>query len=65
MPKAAAAETEDKARVRVQQSLAQRMFQIANIRWIIEKARDFQKNIYFCKVVSNSWILATPLTVAC
>ena len=21
---------------------------IANIRWIIEKARDFQKNIYFC-----------------
>ena len=22
--------------------------QIANISWIIEKARDFQKNIYFC-----------------
>ena len=22
--------------------------QIANIRWIIEKAKDFQKNIYFC-----------------
>ena len=22
--------------------------QIANIRWMIEKARDFQKNIYFC-----------------
>ena len=22
--------------------------QIGNIRWIIEKARDFQKNIYFC-----------------
>ena len=22
--------------------------QIANIRWIIEKARMFQKNIYFC-----------------
>ena len=22
--------------------------QIANIRWIIEKARDFLKNIYFC-----------------
>ena len=22
--------------------------QIANIRWIIEKARTFQKNIYFC-----------------
>ena len=22
--------------------------QIANIRWIIEKAREFQKNIYYC-----------------
>ena len=22
--------------------------QMANIRWIMEKARDFQKNIYFC-----------------
>ena len=22
--------------------------QIANIRWIIEKAREFQKNIFFC-----------------
>ena len=22
--------------------------QIANIRWLIEKAREFQKNIYFC-----------------
>ena len=22
--------------------------QIANIRWIIEKARELQKNIYFC-----------------
>ena len=22
--------------------------QIANIRWIMEKARDFHKNIYFC-----------------
>ena len=21
---------------------------IANIRWVIEKAREFQKNIYFC-----------------
>ena len=27
--------------------------QIANIRWIMEKAREFQKNIYFC-------ILTTP-----
>ena len=22
--------------------------QIANIRWIIKKSREFQKNIYFC-----------------
>ena len=22
--------------------------QIANIRWIMEKAREFQENIYFC-----------------
>ena len=22
--------------------------QLANIRWIMEKAREFQKNIYFC-----------------
>ena len=25
--------------------------QIANIRWIMEKAREFQKNIYFCLIV--------------
>ena len=24
--------------------------QIANIRWIIEKEREFQKNIYFCSI---------------
>ena len=24
--------------------------QIANIRWIIEKTREFQKNIYFCLI---------------
>ena len=23
-------------------------YQIANIRWIIKKVREFQKNIYFC-----------------
>ena len=23
-------------------------YQIANIHWIIQKAREFQKNIYFC-----------------
>ena len=32
--------------------------QIANIRWIIEKARDFQENIYFCFTD-----YAQPLTV--
>ena len=25
--------------------------QIANIRWIIEKEKEFQKNIYFCFIV--------------
>ena len=30
--------------------------QIANIRWMIQKAREFQKNIYFC-------FTAKPLTV--
>ena len=29
--------------------------QIANIRWIIEKAREFQKNIYFC-FTETVWI---------
>ena len=29
--------------------------QIPNIRWIMEKAREFQKNIYFC--------MPKPLTV--
>ena len=32
--------------------------QIANIRWIIEKARELQKNIYFCFID-----YAKPLTV--
>ena len=27
--------------------------QIANIHWIIEKAREFQKNIYFCFIAFN------------
>ena len=53
--------------------------QIVNIRWIIEKAREFQKNIYFCfndyakaldcvkvkvKSLSRVWLFATPWTVA-
>ena len=32
--------------------------QIANIRWIMEKAREFQKSIYFCFIN-----YAKPLTV--
>ena len=32
--------------------------QIANIQWIIEKAREFQKNIYFCSID-----MSKPLTV--
>ena len=32
--------------------------QIANIRWITEKAREFQKNIYFCFMT-----MPKPLTV--
>ena len=32
--------------------------QIANICWIMEKAREFQKNIYFCL-----WTMPKPLTV--
>ena len=32
--------------------------QIANICWIIEKAREFQKNIYFCFIdYSNPFIM--------
>ena len=34
--------------------------QIANIHWIIKKAREFQKNIYFCFIgyakVSTVWV---------
>ena len=26
------------------------LYQIAKIRWIMEKAREFQKNIYFCLI---------------
>ena len=33
---------------RESQSKNSRDLQIANIHWIIEKAREFQKNIYFC-----------------
>ena len=32
---------------------------MANIRWIIEKAREFQKNIYFCFIRT----MLKPLTM--
>ena len=35
--------------------------QIANIRWIMEKAREFQKNIYFCLVLKSCPILCNPV----
>ena len=28
-------------------------YQIANFHWIIEKVREFQKNIYFCFIVEK------------
>ena len=33
--------------------------QIANIRWIIEKAREFQKNIYFCFDYAKAFVWIT------
>ena len=33
--------------------------QIANIRWIIEKAREFQKNIYFIDYAKAFMLIAT------
>ena len=38
--------------------------QIANIHWIIEKAREYQKNIYFCFVDYTSlWLCGSQETV--
>ena len=42
--------------------------QIANIRWIMEKAREFQKNIYFCfidyaKAFCGSLLCGSPQSV--
>ena len=42
--------------------------QIVRIRWIMEKAREFQKNIYFCFIVcvlSHAWLFATARTIDC
>ena len=37
--------------------------QIANIHWIIEKAREFQKNIYFCFIDYAKAFLWSPQSV--
>ena len=38
--------------------------QIANIRWIIEKAREFQQNIYFC-FIDYAKVLTVWITINC
>ena len=38
--------------------------QIVNIRWIIENARDFQKNIYFC-FIGYAKVLTAWITINC
>ena len=38
--------------------------QISNIRWIIEKAREFQKNIYLC-FIDNAKPLTVWITISC
>ena len=38
--------------------------QIANICWIIERAREFQKNIYFC-FIDYTKALAVWITTKC
>ena len=39
--------------------------QIANIRWIMEKAREFQKNIYFCFTDYALLTLTVWITINC
>ena len=38
--------------------------QIANIRWIVEKAREFQKNIYYC-FIDYAKLLTVWITKKC
>ena len=38
--------------------------QIANIRWIMEKAREFQKSIYFC-FIDYAKALTVWITINC
>ena len=37
--------------------------QIANTCWIIEKEREFQKNIYFCFIDYAFWLYGSQQTV--
>ena len=38
--------------------------QIANIPWIIDKAREFQENIYFCFIdYAKDWLCGSQETV--
>ena len=39
--------------------------QIANIHWIMEKAREFQKNIYFCFIDYMPKPLTVWITINC
>ena len=39
--------------------------QIANFRWIIEKASEFQKNIYFCLIDDAKATLTVWITTTC
>ena len=39
-------------------------FQIANIHWIMEKAKEFQKNTYFC-FIAYAKVLTLWLTTSC
>ena len=38
--------------------------QIANIYWIMEKGREFQKNIYFC-IIDYAKLLTVWITISC
>ena len=39
--------------------------QIANILWIIQKAKEFQKNIYFCFIYYATKPLTVWITINC
>ena len=40
-------------------------YQIANICWIIEKAREFHKNIYFCFIDYTKAVVTVWITTNC